>query len=139
MKKLLAVIFALLTLMSAMSLTCYAAVSYDDEIAPCYNNTMTASTVLVINTSGRATVSLTCTGIGGVTSKIVAETKLERKWGLLWLDVTEWTDTVNGVTLAKVHYQQLEKNGKYRAKTTYTVSGSGGSADVIVATGQDTY
>ena len=85
------------------------------------------------------TVSLSCIGIGGVTTKITAETKLERKWGLFWLDVDEWTDVSNSTNLVTSHYVQLSKKATYRAKTDYTVTGTGGANDTFTCECDYTY
>ncbi len=142
MKRVLAVFFAMMCLVSSMSLSAYAAVAPEYEVAPCYNNTTSAGVSLIITDSGTANVILKLRGTLGVTEKIVAETKLQRKVGLIWVTVSgaEWTDTLHAYYMDKTHSVQLTKTGTYRAKTTYTVSGSGGADDDIVVTSPtDTY
>ncbi len=142
MKKVLAVISIILVLLSSLSVAVVAASNDENEgIAPCYNNTNVATALLTINSSGRAQVSLHCMGISGVTTKIIAESKIQKKFGLIWINVSdaEWTDTAYSFSLNKTHYYQLEKSGTYRVKVTYTVSGSGGSNDSITLTCEDTY
>lgn len=141
MKKILAVVIVVLTLMSSISLAASAIVEPDNGIEPLYNNTSIATVSLSINSSGLATIGVNCRGINGVTTQIVARSKLERKFGLLWLDVdgAVWTDTVYGHTLGKSHTFRLSKTGTYRLKTTFTVSGSGGANDTITATSTDSY
>lgn len=141
MKKVVALILVVLTLTLTMTFPAAAIKVPGNEVSPCYNNTNVANVSLYISSSGFATVSINCNGISGVTTKIVAETKLERKFGLLWLDVDSatWTDTVFGNVLRKSHTFQLNKNATYRAKTKFTVSGSGGANDVFTMTSTDYY
>ncbi len=140
MKKVLALILAVISVVS-FSVVMVQAANGNEGIMPCLNNTNSASVVLGISNSGKATISYSCIGINGVTTRIVAETKLERKWGLLWLDVdgAEWTDSVNSKYLSGSHTVNLEKTGTYIATTKYTVTGSGGSADKITCRAEDTY
>ncbi len=134
MKKAISIILAVLSIVSIFGITAAA-------VEPRWNNAASASVVLDISNSGLANIAIDCTGISGVVSNIVAETKLERKWGILWLDVdgAEWTDTSSKVYLSTGHTFQLSKTGTYRATTKFTVSGTGGSNDSITVTDQDTY
>ncbi len=140
MKKVLALILAVISVVS-LSVVMVQATSGNNGIMPCWNNANSASILLTINSSGKATITTNCFGINGVTTKIEAETKLERKWGLLWLDVdgAEWTASTTERYLTKEYTFQLSKTGTYRATTVYTVTGSGGSADTITIRNQDTY
>lgn len=143
MKKLIALFLAIVTLLicSGMSML----TSAENEVTPYYNNTNSASLTFAISSSGKATFDLACTGMSGITSKIVAVSYIQRKVGLIWirvdngLDGKEWTDISNGTNLTKSHSLQLSKTGTYRVKVEFTVSGSGGSADEIVRTVTDTY
>ncbi len=142
MKKTISIISIILVLLSTITIAVSAAASSEDYgVAPCYNNTNSASITFVIDSSGKAKISLNCYGISTKTTKIVAETKLQKKFGLIWTNVSdaEWTDTTTNYYLNKSHTYQLSKTGTYRAKTTYTVSGTGGSNDSITMTGEDTY
>lgn len=127
MKKVLSLALVVLTVFSVVSVTATAL-----DVEPRWNNTNSAISSLYINSSGRASVAFNCVGFTGTTS-IKAETKLERKWGIFWLDVDggEWTDTTNDNFISLTHYLQLSKTGTYRATTNFTVSGTGGSADEI--------
>lgn len=139
MKKTIALLLAVLSIFSIVGSSAFGVVAAGVE--PRWNNTSTATVGLYINENGRATVSLACVGIGGVTTKITAETKLERKWGLLWLDVdgAEWTDTTTEYALSVNHYAQLSKTGTYRATTKYTISGTGGADDTTTCRCEYTY
>lgn len=139
MKKALAFILAFVAVFSLVSFNMNNAEAID--IAPYLNNTTSATVSLTINSSGKATIGFNCRGISGVTTNITAETKLERKWGIFWLDVDggEWTDTTTERFLSLTYYLQLSKTGTYRATTKFTVSGTGGSADVIEVESQYVY
>ena len=136
MKKALAFLLVVLSVFSIMSCTAMAA-----GVEPRWNNTSSATVSLVIDETGEATVSVACVGKSGITSKITAETKLERKWGIFWLDVdgAEWTDVSNSTNLVATHYVQLSKKATYRAKTEYTVTGTGGANDTFTCECDYTY
>ena len=134
MKKALSFILVVLSVFSLISCTVVAL-----AVEPRWNNTNSATVSLVIEDNGEATVSLCCIGKSGVTTKITAETKLERKWGLLWLDVEEWTDVSNSTNLITGHTVQLSKKATYRAKTKYTVTGTGGANDSFTCECDYTY
>lgn len=139
MKKTIALLLAVLSVFSILGSTAFGVVAAGVE--PRWNNTNSASVGLAIDENGKATIALACVGKSGVTTSIRAETKLERKWGLLWLDVDggEWIDTISGTNLAKSHTIQLSKKATYRATTEYTVSGTGGTNDVFECDCQYTY
>lgn len=134
MKKAISIVLVILSIVSIFSITAAA-------VEPRWNNTASASVAITINDNGKATITYNCAGIGNITTGITAETKLERKWGLLWLDVdgAEWSESVNGTFLTKSHTVQLSKTGTYRATTKFTVSGTGGSNDSITVRSEDTY
>ena len=134
MKKTIAIIITVLSVVSILGITAIA-------VEPRWNNTNAANVSLSINSNGKATVAFNCTGITGKTTGITAETKLERKWGILWLDVdgAEWTDTTTNIYLSTSHTFQLSKTGTYRATTKFTVSGTGGANDSIKVTDEGAY
>lgn len=139
MKKVLSVVLAVIAVFSFVNIDMNDV--YAMDVQPRWNNTNSTTAALTISSGGEASVVVNCFGISGVTTKIVAETKLERKWGIFWLDVDggEWTDTVNGRNMSITHYLQLNKTGTYRATTTFTVTGSGGANDVIECESQCVY
>lgn len=139
MKKVLSFVLAFIAVFSLVSFSVNNVNA--TNIEPRLNNTNSATTGIGINSSGKATISFACIGISGVTTRIVAETKVERKWGIFWLDVdgAEWVDTTTNRHLTKTYEIQLSKTGTYRVTTKFTVSGTGGSNDVIEVTSQDVY
>ncbi len=107
----------------------------ENEIMPLLNNTDTTEAIFVIEESGMATVSYTCYGYPEITTKIVVETKIEKKFLWWWNDVDGafWTDESTLDFCDGEHSIQLTKSGTYRATVTYTVYGTGGEADVLVS------
>lgn len=134
MKKAISIVLVVLSVVSILGITALA-------VEPRWNNANSVTVSLSIDDDGVADVTLSCIGISNVTTSIRAETKLERKWGLLWLDVdgAEWTDTTTKTYLTAYHTFQLTKTGTYRATTKCTVSGTGGSNDSITIRSEDTY
>lgn len=139
MKKSVSLVLAIIVFLGITSI--YGQKVDAADIMPRYNNTNFATTGLTISSSGLATIDLDCAGDYGVVTRITAETKLERKWGIFWLDVDggEWTDTTTNRMLSKTHTLQLTKTGTYRVTVKYTVSGTGGANDVIETTVTDEY
>lgn len=148
MKRTFSVILALfLCLMlgcSAASAT-ETSTNEQDEIVLYYNNTSSASTVLTISSSGRATATLSYTGVSGVTSGATIVSYLEAQVGSMWTRVSngqtnnQWVDTSTSVSYNTSHSLSLSGRGKYRVRATYTIRGSGGAADVITQYSYATY
>ncbi len=131
--------FAMLVVMLfVMATTSFAT---ENGINPRFNNLDTTEAVFVINDSGKATVSFTCYGYIGITTRIVVETKIEKKFLWWWNDVdgASWTDETTEYCCDREHYIQLTKSGTYRASITYTVYGTAGEADVITRTIENSY
>ena len=92
-----------------------------------------------ISSNGTATVSLRCVGVSGVTTSIEAVTHIERQLLTnVWTKVDigtenkEWVDSTSSYRLLASHSVKLSQTGTYRAVTTFTIRGTGGSPDVIV-------
>ncbi len=125
--------FAMLIIMLfAMAMPTFAT---ENGIMPRYNNTGSTEAVFVIEENGEASICYTCFGYEGITTRIVVETKIQKKFLWWWNDVdgASWTDEVNGDLCTSIHSIQLNKSGTYKAVITYNVYGSGGEADVITA------
>ena len=105
----------------------------ENEITPYYNNTSSTEAVFVISESGLATISYACFGYEGITTRIVVETKIQKKFLWWWNDVdgASWTDEAAKVYCANDHSIQLSKSGTYKAVITYNVYGTGGEADIF--------
>lgn len=107
-----------------------------DTAMPLYDYTRQASSALAIN-NGKATVSISCTGIKGQASKIEAETCLQRKVGLVWVKVdigqtnNVWIDKSSTYYLNASHTANINKSGKYRAKTVFTVFNNSNNSEKV--------
>ncbi|MBQ8145387.1 MAG: hypothetical protein IJ039_01255 [Clostridia bacterium] len=132
--------FAMLAiLLFAMAAPAFA--SIEGGITPYYNNTNTTVATFIADENGLATVTYTCRGYRGITTKIVVDTKIEKLVGSSWEQVegASWTDESTLYYCAKEHSIQLPTRGTYKATITYTVTGSGGVDDVIVREIERTY
>ncbi len=131
--------FAMLVLMLfAMAAPSFAT---ENEIMPYYNNTGSTEANFIINDEGLAIIAFTCLGYTDITTRIVVETKIEKKFLWWWNDVdgASWTDETTEDYLHNEHSIQLTKSGTYRLTITYTVYGTAGEADVITREIEDSY
>ncbi len=103
------------------------------EIMPRYNNTANTVEEFTIDASGVATVEYVCNGYKYLTTTIKAEIQLQKKtwWWYNNVDGAYWKDLTNDYSADGSHSIQLTEGGTYKAVITYTVYGSGGTADVI--------
>lgn len=135
MKRFTALMLCLVTFITA-TITVYA-----DGIQPYYNNVNSVTTSFSISSSGKATVNNTYSGITGTTKNVKITTKVQKKYGLIWITVSggSWTDTSTATNFSKSHSVQLSKTGTYRAHVEFKISGSGGSDDKITKNVERTY
>lgn len=114
---------------------------YANGIQPYFNNIDNVTTSFSISSSGKATVNNTYSGITGTTKNVEIATKVQKKFGLIWITVDDgkWTDTSTATNFSKSHSVQLSKTGTYRAHVEFTVSGTGGSDDKITKNVEKTY
>lgn len=128
----------LVVLLFAMAIPSFAT---EKQISPRFNNLNTTEAVFVIDENGVATVSYTCIGYSGIATRIVVETKIEKKFLWWWNDVdgASWTDESTEYYCAGDHSIKLTKSGTYRLTITYTVYGTAGDPDVITRTIEDSY
>ena len=105
----------------------------EDEIMPRFNNTIQVTTHFNIESNGLAVATYSFIGYTGIATKVVINSKIEKKFLWWWNDVdgAEWTIEVENDVYAGNHTHQLTKSGTYRLVYEYTVYGTGGSADVI--------
>lgn len=136
LKKLLSLILANVLLLLIASIPVKAAIK--EEIAPCYNNVISADTLVSISSSGIIKVTNSYTGASSVTSKAVITTYIEKRTlGIFWSRVDigqtndEWVDTIYNYKYSSSHSVQLPSTGTYRVNVEYVIYGSGGSADTI--------
>lgn len=111
-----------------------------------YNNTFDTDLQCSVNSNGKLSADLTVTGIKGKTNRIEVELYVEKRFLLVfWTKVdigypnNVWTDAVNAVNYSHTFTTNLNSTGTYRTTVTYTVSGSGGTADVITKTATVNY
>ncbi len=135
MKRFTALMLCLVTFITA-TITVYA-----DGIQPYYNNVNSVTTSFSISSSGKATVNNTYSGITGTTKNVKITTKVQKKYGLIWITVSggSWTDTSTATNFSKSHSVQLSKTGTYRARVEFKISGTGGSDDKITKNVERTY
>lgn len=135
MKRFTALMLCLVTFITA-TITVYA-----DGIQPYYKNINSVTTSFSISSSGKATVNNTYSGITGTTKNVKITTKVQKKYGLIWITVSggSWTDTSTATNFSKSHSVQLSKAGTYRAHVEFKISGSGGSDDKITKNVERTY
>ena len=135
MKRLIALILCIVIFVTT-TVTVYA-----DSIQPFSNNVGSTNTTFTISSSGLATVKNTYNGITGVTQSSEIVTKVQKKFGLIWITVDNgsWTDTSTSTNFSKSHSVQLSSTGTYRAHVVFTVSGTGGSDDKITKNIEKTY
>ena len=108
------------------------------EAATTYNNTSSADLICSVNTSGTLQASLSVTGYKNKTTHISVELYVEKRiLGIFWKKVdigctnNIWTDSTSNYCYTHVFSHSLTATGTYRVTATYTVSGTGGSDDVI--------
>lgn len=135
MKKLIAMLLCFVILFT-VTFPVYAA-----GINTYSNNIYTTNTTFAISGDGNATVFNIYTGKPGLVTKGTIETKIQKKFGLIWITVDngKWTDTSTATDFSKSHSVQLSKKGTYRAHVEFTVSGTGGSDDKITKNVEKTY
>lgn len=135
MKRLTALMLCLVTLITA-TITVYA-----DSIQPYSNNVNSTEVSFIISSSGNATVTCKYYGKSGITQNSEIVTKVQKKYGLIWITVSggSWTDTSTATNFSKSHSVQLSDTGTYRAHVEFTISGSGGSDDKITKNVEKTY
>lgn len=127
--------FVTFLLLFSISITAYA-----KDFTVCDNNCNNTYTYFSIS-NGKANVENKVIGKKGVTKKIVINTKVQKKVGLIWVTVDNgnWTDTSSACNFSKSHSVQLSDKGTYRAHVKFTISGTGGSDDEITKNVEKTY
>lgn len=135
MKKLIALGLCFVTLFSLFVPV------YASGITTYSNNINTTNTSFSISNTGKATVSSNYTGKSGLVTKATIKTKIQKKFGLIWItvDCGEWTDTSTNTNYSVEHTLQLLKSGTYRAHVEFKIEGTGGSPDEITKNIEKTY
>lgn len=140
-KRLLCMILLLCTVFVSM-----AGYHRTAKAAVTLNNTASSSLSCSISSTGKLTAVLSVYGFKNITTSIQADLYLEKRiLGIFWKRVdigytnNVWHDSVTGYIFYNTFDHQLASTGTYRVTVTYTVSGSGGSPDVITMTETKTY
>ncbi len=117
-----------------------------EEVMPLYNNTVSATSNMSINSNGKMTISYIFTGYPSTTTKAVITTYIEKKTLLFfWSRVDngqtdkQWVDTITDYRYAGAREYQLSSSGTYRVTITYVIYGTGGSPDEITHQITDSY
>lgn len=123
-----------------------ASAATPEEITPRYNNTLSTTTAMNINSSGKMTISYEYSGYPSTTTKAVITTYIEKKvLGLFWSRVDigttddQWVDTINNYSYEGTRTYQLSSSGTYRVTVVYKIYGTGGAADEINYQKTDSY
>lgn len=146
MKKTLCLILSIVTILGSLYIPILASDSSDLGISPRLNNTLSCDLSFSVDSNGLANSTIYFLGYNGVTTHAEISTKIQKRSFLFfWNDVdigypdNTYTTTIYGRTGADQFEFQLSSKGTYRSKTTVTVYGSGGSADVIEFETDDKY
>lgn len=136
LKKLVSLMLANVFLLLIAFVPAKAAVN--EDVAPCYNNVVSVSSVASISSTGVLKVTNSYSGDSSVTTKAVITTYVEKRvLGLFWSRVDigqtddEWIDTIYDYEYSGSHSIQLSSTGTYRVTVEYVIYGSGGTADTI--------
>lgn len=136
----------MLTLAFLMLVTSMFVPIKNAKAATMYNNTTRATLSASVNSSGLLTASLYVLGIKGKTTKIETSLYVEKSiLGIFWsrIDIgcenNLWQDSTTNYYYTHAFTCNLNSTGTYRVTVTYTVSGSGGTNDVITKTCTVTY
>lgn len=135
MKKLITMFLCLVTLLIATFPV------YASDVTTYSNNIYATDTAFSISNTGYATVSNNYMGKQGLVTKGTIVTKVQKKFGLIWITVDggKWTDTSTATNFSQSHSVQLSSKGTYRAHVEFTISGTGGSDDKITKNVEKTY
>ncbi len=113
----------------------------DQEITPYYNNAYFVNSEFVINDNGEITIKISFEGKAGVCTGASVDVQLQKNRFGLWSNVVdgEWHDNLIGENGSVTYETRVYLKGEYRIVYDIVVLGSGGSADVISGTIEQTY
>ena len=116
------------------------------KAATTYYNTTSASVNCFIHSNGKIRTELSLHGIKDITTRIQADVYIEKSFlGIFWTRVNigypnnVWHDSTTDFNYFNWFDVQLSSSGTYRVTATYTVSGTGGSDDIITIMDTTTY
>ncbi len=138
--------FMLILCLSVAPICPVSAATPQDEIMPCYNNTVDATANLSVNDNGVLTITYQYAGYQQYTTSAVITTYIERKTlGLFWTRVdngqpdNQWVDTIYSYKYSGDRNFQLPKKGTYRVTVIFKIFGSLGPSDEIEGQATVTY
>lgn len=140
MKRILTAILMSVILFSLVIIP-ISAVNYDDQVAPCFNNTMQTTANFNISSSGVASVNLSYIGHPAKVTDATIRSNVQKATSNGWVDVSgaSWVDEVTGITNTVQHTVQLTDRGTYRVVYEFEIRGTGGPADIVSDTIEKTY
>ena len=123
MKKAISAILVLVVLFATLPAPIQAA--QPNENSPQYVTAYDATTRLVIDDAGNATITVRLFGKSGVTN-ITVTTYLEQKIGSAWYRarVNPWVYETSNSFCAAVFNGHVNNSGTYRARSIFTVTGT---------------
>lgn len=132
-------IFAIL--LSAVIVLSSAVTAYASDCSTYTNDVNKTNTVFTISNSGSATVKNTYYGMNGAIKSAKIVTKIQKKVGIIWVNVDgcTWTDNTNATNYSKTYKAKLSSKGNYRAHVVFTVTGTNGKNDKITKNVEKVY
>lgn len=140
MKKTIAFILCVLTLMSVLQLPLFAKSA--EGVVPFSDSTVDATAILYIDANGKASATVKYTGYSSVTTGGTITTKLQKRFlGVFWKTVDDqvWVDSSSSYHYSVTHTYQLSDTGTYRIVANFQIAGVGGTVDEIERTAQDAW
>lgn len=136
MKKVISVILVIAAIFTALLTPAQAA--QPTEISPQYVTCQSVGTYLTIDSAGNVKVSIVLNGYTNIT-EVSVTTYLERENESIWYRVllNPWTYSGSASSFTKVFTGQISTSGNYRARSTFTITGS--TVETITVTDECTY
>ncbi len=140
MKRILTAILASVILFT-LAIVPISAVNYDDQVAPCYNNTIQTVANFNISSTGKATATLNYIGHPAKATGATITCSIQKSTSSGWTEVSgaSWTDVTETYTQTVQHSIQLTSRGTYRMVYEFEIRGTGGPADIVSDTIEKTY
>jgi hypothetical protein len=141
MKKALSILLVFALSLSIFQVNTFARET-EAAISPYYVNTTRAQIVMVIDSTGLATINSVCTAIPSTTS-ISAKTYIEKSVNGSWVrvDLPSIDDQWNTITFERTYSytvtHQLTSKGLYRAVTVFTVKAA--TSETVTVISEATY
>lgn len=137
MKRILTFVLAIIVLCGMVLPIC----AIGNGATPYYNNTARATARFNIGETGEAVITLSYSGYTTCTTGATITSKIQKLVSGDWVDVNgaSWIDECEEVRKTVQHTKQLTSTGTYQLVYEFEVRGTGGDADIINGTIEDTY